>query len=111
MTGGSGASKYQLQFDPIKGDWKCEETHQSEEELREEKAQYDEENLAKYPKTLKDQRHLQHELSLTPTIYDSGFYRCNSCLKVGSGWVYHCNSCDYDLHPTCAIWRRDDKSK
>ncbi|KAK9165634.1 hypothetical protein Scep_000825 [Stephania cephalantha] len=27
---------------------------------------------------------------------------CNACEKDVSGFVYHCNSCGFDLHPCCA---------
>lgn len=27
---------------------------------------------------------------------------CNACQKDVSGFVYHCNSCGFDLHPCCA---------
>ncbi|EYU30503.1 hypothetical protein MIMGU_mgv1a021613mg, partial [Erythranthe guttata] len=27
---------------------------------------------------------------------------CNACAKDVVGFVYHCNSCGFDLHPCCA---------
>jgi len=67
----------------------------------------------KYPRKIIDERHLAHPLQLINGVYDHtsnpGVYRCNSCLQVGSNWVYHCATCDFDLHPGCAIWRRDCK--
>ena len=27
---------------------------------------------------------------------------CNACEKDVTGFVYHCNSCGFDLHPCCA---------
>jgi len=67
----------------------------------------------KYPRKIIDERHLKHPLELITGVYDHtsnpGVYRCNACFQVGSNWVYHCAACDFDLHPGCAIWRRDAK--
>jgi NAD-dependent SIR2 family protein deacetylase len=62
----------------------------------------DEEVRRVYAPTVKDGRHPQHQLVLTKSSYAAGAYRCDACLKLGSGWVYHCEPCGYDLHPHCA---------
>jgi len=68
----------------------------------------------KYPKQINDHRHKEHPLRLLNGVYvdtpNKGAYRCNSCMEIGMGWVYHCEKCSFDLHPSCAIWRRDKKN-
>lgn len=60
----------------------------------------DEEKMKAFPKQVKDARH-EHPLNLVPTVY-AGSYGCDGCGNSGSGWVYHCDECQYDLHPACA---------
>lgn len=42
-----------------------------------------------------------HELWLLSKVYGDGVYSCNQCNTEGSGQVYHCAACQYDLHPKC----------
>jgi len=51
------------------------------------------------PQTVKDHRH-PHPLPLVPKAY-KGSFGCNGCGDEGEGWVYHCDACQYDLHPKC----------
>lgn len=46
---------------------------------------------------------VQHTLSLLEVSpYSSGRFLCNLCWEKGSGPVYHCSHCDFDVHVTCA---------
>eukprot|EP01123_Difflugia_compressa_P008841 TRINITY_DN276_c0_g1_i1.p1 TRINITY_DN276_c0_g1~~TRINITY_DN276_c0_g1_i1.p1 ORF type:complete len:396 (-),score=102.55 TRINITY_DN276_c0_g1_i1:92-1279(-) len=58
------------------------------------------EKMAALPKKVKDARH-QHELELRESVY-GGSYGCDGCGAGGSGWVYHCDECGFDLHTGCA---------
>jgi len=71
----------------------------TEERIQELKKK-DEEKMQSLPKTVKDARH-EHELNLVPNVYH-GSYGCDGCGTGGSGWVYHCDPCQFDLHPGCA---------
>eukprot|EP01098_Paradermamoeba_levis_P015256 TRINITY_DN762_c0_g1_i2.p1 TRINITY_DN762_c0_g1~~TRINITY_DN762_c0_g1_i2.p1 ORF type:complete len:222 (+),score=50.95 TRINITY_DN762_c0_g1_i2:67-732(+) len=42
-----------------------------------------------------------HELELREKVYQ-GQYGCDACNKGGSGWAYHCDACQFDVHPECA---------
>jgi mono-ADP-ribosyltransferase sirtuin 6 len=52
-----------------------------------------------WPKSAQDSTH-EHPLKLKKAVY-SGIYRCNKCMRPGTGWVYHCKPCAFDLHPFC----------
>lgn len=41
-----------------------------------------------------------HPLKKLPTVY-RGNYGCDACGSGGSGWVYHCDECGFDVHPRC----------
>ncbi|XP_030463645.1 uncharacterized protein LOC115683308 [Syzygium oleosum] len=46
----------------------------------------------------------KHILTLTPTpVYEGGAFVCNACGKLGTGFSYHCQECELDLHPLCAF--------
>ncbi|KAF8007448.1 hypothetical protein BT93_K1454 [Corymbia citriodora subsp. variegata] len=46
----------------------------------------------------------KHLLTLTPTpVYQGGAFVCNACRKLGTGFSYHCQECELDLHPVCAV--------
>jgi len=111
MEGEKGARKYVISFNPASGEWRYAEAEITPDDLARGRltggvqGASEEEMLQKYPKKAIDKRHLEHELTLLPSVYNGG-YRCNGCLKVGSGWVYTCEACQFDLHPACAIWRR-----
>lgn len=46
---------------------------------------------------------MAHTLSLLQSPpYASGYFVCNLCWEKGSGPVYHCPNCDFDLHINCA---------
>ncbi|KAH6558847.1 hypothetical protein KP509_1Z042300 [Ceratopteris richardii] len=43
-----------------------------------------------------------HTLILLQTApYPSGFFICDLCRERGSGAVFHCSACHFDLHPSC----------
>eukprot|EP00808_Paulinella_micropora_P016340 g45868.t1 len=49
---------------------------------------------------LEDDGH-NHLLTYMTQVYN-GKYVCNGCRRMGTGPVYHCAPCKYDLHPNCA---------
>jgi len=102
--GGSNQKRYLLSFDPVSGEWQSAESDAATEQEREEGME-NENWMDKLPEQITHNMH-DHPLNKLPMVYGGG-YRCNRCLKVGNGWVYHCAPCQFDLHPTCAIWRRD----
>lgn len=46
--------------------------------------------------------HLSHTHTLykLASVYD-GSYGCDICSQSGYGWVYHCEECKFDAHPSC----------
>lgn len=48
------------------------------------------------PLQVKDKKH-EHLLKLDM----AKAYVCDSCKRQGRFWVYTCDECDFDLHPTC----------
>jgi len=46
-----------------------------------------------------DPRH-PHPLRHLSSVYQ-GTYTCNGCGQSGTGRVWHCGLCDFDLHPMC----------
>ncbi|KAH3767821.1 nucleoredoxin 3 [Pelomyxa schiedti] len=60
--------------------------------------------MATLPRTVTDARHA-HPLLLQssgqlPAPYHGG-YTCDGCHGTGTSWVYHCETCSFDLHPSC----------
>ena len=44
-----------------------------------------------------------HSLNFLPNSpYPSGAFLCNVCIESGTGHVYHCAICNFDLCPSCA---------
>lgn len=39
-----------------------------------------------------------------------GDYGCDACGNGGSGWVYHCENCGFDVHPKCVLKLLDEAS-
>ncbi|CAH2058030.1 unnamed protein product [Thlaspi arvense] len=47
--------------------------------------------------------HQDHPLTLLLSPpNDESVYTCNACDQYGSGFVYHCSNCKYNLHVGCA---------
>ncbi|KAL5999785.1 hypothetical protein ACLOJK_038071 [Asimina triloba] len=70
----------------------------SEEHLKALDAEIEE--MAKgWPQKLSHQLHPEHELVLTRRKV----YGCDGCREEGLNWSYLCTTCDYDLHPKCAL--------
>lgn len=43
-----------------------------------------------------------HTLVFLQTVpYPTGFFICDLCREKGSGAVFHCSACHFDLHPSC----------
>ena len=57
-----------------------------------------EETAKGWPEKLKLELH-EHELVKSRR---NGYY-CDGCDKPGSNWSFHCEECDFDLHPDCAL--------
>ena len=56
--------------------------------------------IAGFPESIKIDAH-EHPLMKLPSVY-RGSYGCDVCAAGGSGWVYHCDQCGFDVHPKCA---------
>jgi ankyrin repeat protein len=54
------------------------------------------------PSTLTCRLH-PHTIQKLRSVYSSGRYSCDACSRSGSGWVYHCKVCGWDIHPACAL--------
>lgn len=54
------------------------------------------------PDKLQHELHEEHELVLTRLDCGEG-YSCYECELLCERWSYHCNECDFDLHPLCAL--------
>eukprot|EP00808_Paulinella_micropora_P005785 g1370.t1 len=50
---------------------------------------------------VKDKSH-PHILELCQKVYD-GEYSCDTCHSHGSGPAYHCDACNWDVHPACFV--------
>jgi hypothetical protein len=53
------------------------------------------------PEEVREENH-PHPLKLLDKIY-KGQYVCDKCQIRGSGKVYHCDICKFDMHPTCTV--------
>ncbi|XP_020539218.1 probable nucleoredoxin 1 isoform X2 [Jatropha curcas] len=63
------------------------------------------EEIAKgWPEKLKHELHKEHELV---RIKRKGFV-CNGCREMGHGWSFYCKECDFDLHPNCALKKKEN---
>jgi len=45
----------------------------------------------------------EHELTLQNGLYGGMGYACDKCGEYGKKHGYHCDICQYDLHPKCAL--------
>ncbi|XP_015957092.1 probable nucleoredoxin 1 [Arachis duranensis] len=64
-----------------------------------------EEEIAKgWPQKLKHESH-EHELVLTRRR----IYNCDGCDEEGRVWSFYCADCDFDLHPKCALEKKESK--
>ncbi|KAJ4961250.1 hypothetical protein NE237_021160 [Protea cynaroides] len=76
----------------------------TEERLKEIEAKIEE--IAKdWPKKVNHALHEEHELVLTRRP----MYGCDGCGEEGTAWSFHCDECDFDLHPKCAL--EEDKEE
>ncbi|KFK41231.1 hypothetical protein AALP_AA2G102500 [Arabis alpina] len=54
------------------------------------------------PREIRHKSHPDHPLVLLfSPPYESGGFGCNACTQDGSGYVYHCSICKYDVHVGC----------
>ncbi|PON31214.1 DnaJ-like [Trema orientale] len=67
-----------------------------------------EEEMAKgWPEKLKHDLHAEHELVLSRRRV----YSCDACDEIGYKWSYYCKECDFDLHPNCALEKKEEEEK
>ncbi|KAL2480514.1 Phorbol-ester/DAG-type domain-containing protein [Abeliophyllum distichum] len=63
------------------------------------------------PQSFKHEADKNHTLSLlAPPPYPEGSFECNACGTQGTGFCYHCDKCQLDLHTVCAFLRSSVKS-
>jgi hypothetical protein len=48
-----------------------------------------------------------HVLKWNESVYQ-GNYSCDLCEERGDGIAYHCDECNFDLHPVCALDRPEN---
>ncbi|CAN8284530.1 unnamed protein product [Cochlearia groenlandica] len=54
------------------------------------------------PREIHHKSHQDHPLTLLyASPYQTHTYGCNACGEYGSGFVYNCSTCQYDLHVGC----------
>ena len=67
----------------------------------------EQEEIAKgWPEKMKHDSH-EHELVLTKCQS----YVCDGCNELGSTRSYYCGECEFDLHPNCALKKKDEDNK
>lgn len=55
------------------------------------------------PSEIHHPSHPKHPLILTGSPpYDGGEFACDGCGDIGSGFIYRCSRCQFDLHIHCA---------
>jgi len=62
----------------------------------------DEIDPANYPSPYTAPLH-EHEMTLQQGLYGGLGYACDKCGEYGRTYGYHCDLCQYDLHPKCAL--------
>uniref|UniRef100_A0A1J3C7C1 DC1 domain-containing protein n=1 Tax=Noccaea caerulescens TaxID=107243 RepID=A0A1J3C7C1_NOCCA len=56
------------------------------------------------PRETRHKSHLDHPLTLLYSPpYESSTYTCDACGEYGSGFVYNCSICKWDLHVGCVF--------
>ncbi|XP_038723168.1 uncharacterized protein LOC120015042 [Tripterygium wilfordii] len=61
---------------------------------------------AELPSQIKHPLHRKHGLVLLPNSPYRGRYGCDFCGIGSENYVYHCSTCQFDLHPKCAMLHR-----
>uniref|UniRef100_A0A1D1Y6X4 Putative nucleoredoxin 1 n=1 Tax=Anthurium amnicola TaxID=1678845 RepID=A0A1D1Y6X4_9ARAE len=60
-------------------------------------------SCAQLPPQINHAAHPSHTLSLyTSPVYPEGSFDCDACGQKGTGFCFHCEDCELDLHVTCA---------
>ncbi|PON35924.1 DnaJ-like [Parasponia andersonii] len=78
----------------------------TEEQLKHLEEQ-EEEMTKGWPEKLKHDLHAEHELVLSRRRV----YFCDACDETGYKWSYYCKECDFDLHPNCALEKKEEEGK
>ncbi|CAN8285631.1 unnamed protein product [Cochlearia groenlandica] len=61
------------------------------------------ESCSKMKQVIKHPSHPSHTLSLlVAPVYDGGYFSCDGCGIIGTGFSYQCSHCDFDIHALCA---------
>jgi len=55
-----------------------------------------------YPSSYTTALH-EHDLVLKNNLYGGMGFACDKCTSYGKTYAYHCDTCQYDLHPQCAL--------
>ncbi|KAA8530621.1 hypothetical protein F0562_005445 [Nyssa sinensis] len=58
-----------------------------------------EEMVKRWPEKVKHALHKEHQLVLSQRSH----FWCDGCSEEGYNWSFHCEECDFDLHPKCAL--------
>lgn len=90
----SSDKRFMISFNPEEARWDIKEVESAGAAETEGKT-----GPEHWPKMAQDSTH-EHPLKLKKAVYN-GIYRCNKCMRPGTGWVYHCKPCAFDLHAFC----------
>ncbi|XP_010506363.1 PREDICTED: uncharacterized protein LOC104782985 [Camelina sativa] len=55
------------------------------------------------PRETNHKSHPKHSLTLLHSPPNGQFYTCHACGEYGSGFVYNCAECQYDVHVGCVF--------
>lgn len=61
-----------------------------------------EQEVKAFPDTITHKSH-EHPLAKIQCPYRGGAYGCDVCGGGGQGWVFHCDECNFDACPRCAM--------
>ncbi|ESQ51205.1 hypothetical protein EUTSA_v10016319mg [Eutrema salsugineum] len=61
------------------------------------------ESCSKMSQVITHPSHPSHTLTLlVAPVYDGGYFNCDGCGVIGTGFGYQCSRCDFDIHALCA---------
>ncbi|CAH2060452.1 unnamed protein product [Thlaspi arvense] len=61
------------------------------------------ESCSKMNQVITHPSHPSHMLTLlVAPVYDGGYFNCDGCGVMGTGFSYQCSACDFDIHALCA---------
>ncbi|KAF8403913.1 hypothetical protein HHK36_012019 [Tetracentron sinense] len=60
-------------------------------------------SCAQIPRSIKHPSHPDHPLTLLATPpYANTSFSCDACGRQGSAFSFHCSTCEFDIHASCA---------